>query len=194
MKIYLTDQTNKFPDHLHQLCEIPAIEFNKDQLIAKKSIIEISTSESLENINLKVLGQYRIFPDNIMKSLTQWYDEKRAMRIGDTIVQQVFIPPVKWFSQKLIFGVRVCELINEPKRKGFSYETLCGHVEKGISTFTIEKSATDKVTFCIGTLSKPATLLTKIVGPIFSIPFQAYCTKHALQNVKRLTETMQPGK
>jgi tRNA C32,U32 (ribose-2'-O)-methylase TrmJ len=60
----------------------------------------------------------------------QWTDENRKMRVGDTIAQQVYIPPTKTFSQKIIFGVRVNEIIDQVTEKGFSYETLEGHVEK----------------------------------------------------------------
>ena len=35
------------------------------------------------------------------------------MKIGDTIAQQANIPPFKNFSQKIIFGVRINEIINE---------------------------------------------------------------------------------
>jgi len=82
--------------------------------------------------------------------------------------------------------VRIKEIINELSIKGYSYETLEGHVEKGISIFTIEKRDNGKIIFSIKTFSKPATILTKILGPIFSVPYQTYCTMHALKNVKRL--------
>ena len=109
------------------------------------------------------------------------------MKIGDTIVQQVFLPPHKTLSQKVIFAVRIKEIINQPKRKGFSYETIEGHVEKGVSMFTIEKK-TQKSIFKIHTFSKPGNLLTRLVGPIFSLPYQSYSTEKALNNVKEIIE------
>jgi uncharacterized protein (UPF0548 family) len=111
------------------------------------------------------------------------------MKAGDTIVQQVYLPPIQSFSQKIIFGVRISEIIDSDDRKGFSYETLEGHVEKGISIFTIEK-LNDKPIFKIQTFSKPGNLLTRLMGPIFSIPYQKYCTKAALKNVKRQIELL----
>ena len=110
------------------------------------------------------------------------------MQIGDTIVQQAFIPPVRQFSQKIIFGVRINNIIAETNRIGFSYETLNGHVEMGESTFTIEKTSEDKTIFKIHTFSKPGNLLTKLVGPFFSIPYQTFCTKRGLENVKKNLE------
>ena len=109
------------------------------------------------------------------------------MKIGDTILQQAFIPPTKTFSQKIVFGVRINSIIDEAKRKGFSYVTIEGHVEKGESIFTIEKSQGGLI-FEIKTFSEPGNLLTRIVGPIFTVPYQTYCTRTALENVKRQIE------
>ena len=138
-------------------------------------------------MNLDFLFDYKIFPDNIMTYKTQWADENRKMKIGDTIAQQVYIPPTKIFSQKNIFGVRINEIINQVHKKGFSYETLEGHVEKGVSTFTVEQ-LNDNIIFKVQTFSSPGNILTKILGPVFSIPYQTFCTKSALNNVKSQLE------
>jgi uncharacterized protein (UPF0548 family) len=114
----------------------------------------------------------------------QWTDENREMKIGDTIVQQVYIPPTKRLSQKIVFGVRINEIIDQTDKKGFSYETLEGHFEKGISTFTIER-IDNRLVFKVQTYSTPGNILTKILGPVFSVPYQTYCTKAALKNVKK---------
>lgn len=162
--------------------------FDKSRLKEKITIIPIDTAKQIKELDLSFFFEYKIFPDYIMSFLTQWNFENRQMKVGDTIVQQAFIPPFKRVSQKLIFGVRVNNIINEPERIGFSYETLKGHVEKGISIFTIEKAAGKKTIFKIHTFSEPGSLISKLVGPIFSVPYQAYCTKQALLNVKRHLE------
>ncbi|MCG2794018.1 MAG: DUF1990 domain-containing protein [Weeksellaceae bacterium] len=161
--------------------------YDKVKLIEKITEIDIETKKSINGIDLKFLFHYKIFPDNILIFKTQWNDENREIKIGDTILQQVFIPPLKSFSQKIIFGVRIKEIINEENRKGFSYETLEGHVEKGISTFTIE-DFNQKITFKIHTFSTPGNIFSKLLAPIFSIPYQTYCTKQALKNVKNQIE------
>lgn len=161
--------------------------YNKSRLTEKITTINIITTKKIEQLNLDFLFNYQIFPENIMTFETQWSDENRKMNVGDTIAQQVYIPPVKALSQKLIFGVRINEIIDRPDRKGFSYETLEGHVEKGISTFTVEQ-LDDKLIFKIQTYSKPGNLLTKLVGPIFSVPYQAFCTKTALNHIKQQLE------
>lgn len=123
-----------------------------------------------------------------MSCLTQWQFEQRSMKIGDTIVQQVYLPPLRQFSQKIIFGVRVNEIINEQNRKGFSYETLEGHIETGISIFTVEQNSKSNIIFKIQTFSKPGNILTQMLGPVISIPYQTFCTNQALNNVKKQLE------
>ena len=159
--------------------------YNKRELKEKNSIIHIGAEKTLQNVNLDFFFSYRIFPDIIMSFATQWIPEKRKMKIGDTIAQQVYIPPIKYFSQKIIFGVRINEIIDTPDRKGFSYETLEGHVERGLSSFLLENTPSGLV--CrIQTFSEPANSLVRFLGPLFSIPYQAYCTRKALENVKEL--------
>ncbi|QNR26009.1 DUF1990 family protein [Croceimicrobium hydrocarbonivorans] len=154
--------------------------YDKNRLTEKVSTIDITT----DKVDFKVLFDYKIFPDNIMTHLTEWKLNNREMKAGDIIVQQVFIPPTKTFSQKVVFGVRINEIIEEPTKKGFSYETLDGHVEKGISTFTLEQTD-EKTIFKILTYSAPGNILTRALGPIFSRPYQKYSTQQALKNVKQ---------
>lgn len=187
MKIYLSDQTENFPEHLALLKPAPVMAYDRSQLKEKVSAVEIVTSTPFEKRNLDFLFDYKIFPSNILTFLTQWENEKRKMQPGDTIVQQVFIPPVKSFSQKLIFGVRIKEIIDELARKGFSYETLEGHVEKGISTFTVEQEGS-RIIFKIQTFSGAGNFLSKLMGPVFSVPYQRLCTNKALENCKRQLE------
>ena len=187
MKIYLTGQADNFDGLLKVLTTKPTMTFDKAKLKEKTSTIDINTEKTLGQINLDFLFDYKIFPSNIMTFMTQWGQEKRKMKIGDTILQQAFIPPTKVFSQKIIFGVRINNIIDETDRKGFSYVTIEGHVEKGESAFTIEQGDSGLV-FKIKTFSEPGNLLTKLVGPILTVPYQTYCTKTALENVKRQIE------
>jgi len=163
--------------------------YDKGGLVEKTTVIAIDTTKELQDLNTDFFFDYHIFPTSIMTFLTQWNSENRKMQIGDTIVQQAFIPPFRRFSQKIIFGVRINDIINEPTRIGFSYETLKGHVEKGISIFTIEKTGDQKAIFKVHTFSTPGNLLTQLVGPVFSVPYQTFCTRQGLANVKRQLES-----
>jgi hypothetical protein len=187
MKIYLTDQKNNFKKHLDFLKTKLIMNYDKSRLTEKSTTININTTKKIDELNLNFLFDYQIFPDNIMTFKTQWADENRTIKIGDTIAQQVYIPPTKIFSHKIIFGVRINEIIDKADSKGFSYETLEGHVEKGVSTFLIEQ-LDNKIVFKVQTYSTPGNILTKILGPIFSVSYQTFCTKTALNNVKRQLE------
>ncbi|MFC4164662.1 DUF1990 family protein [Epilithonimonas zeae] len=187
MKVYLSNQKNKFKKHLEDLKSKNVMIYDKSKLVEKITQISIDTGKTIDEIDLEFLIDYNIFPSNILIFTTQWNDENREMKVGDTILQQVFLPPIKSFSQKIIFGVRIKEIINEENKKGFSYETLEDHVEKGISTFTIEK-LNQKIIFKIHTFSIPGNIFSKLLAPIFSIPYQTYCTKQALENVKQQVE------
>lgn len=187
MKIYLTNQKNMFKQHLDFLKTKRVMDYDKTRLKEKITTIYIETNKNFDQLNLDFLFDYQIFPDKIMSFKSEWNDENRKMKIGDTIAQQVYIPPTKKFSQKIIFGVRINEIIDQANRKGFSYETLEGHVEKGISSFTVEQ-LDNKLIFKVQTYSTPGNILTKLVGPFFSVPYQSFCTKSALKNVKRQLE------
>jgi hypothetical protein len=77
--------------------------FDKTKLKEKTSTADIKTEQTLGQLNLDFLFDYKIFPSNIMTFMTEWGKEKRKMKIGDTVLQQVFIPPTKMFSQKVVF-------------------------------------------------------------------------------------------
>ena len=168
MKVFLTDQSKHFPGFLSFFKQQPVMPYDRNQLAEKITIVTINTTRPFEELDTRFLFAYKIFPGNIMTFATEWDYEQRAMQVGDTIVQQAFIPPFRHLSQKIIFAVRITEIIQEPERTGFSYETVKGHVEKGISTFTIEKKPEQKIIFKIHTFSAPGNWLTKFAGPIFS--------------------------
>lgn len=189
MNVYFVNQSNKLPAHLERLKHVPVMQYNSTELAEKETRIPLNIQHSLDEIDLDFLFAYKIFPENILSPFTQWNYENRKMQSGDTIVQQIFIPPVKSISQKIICGVRVKDVIDEEQRKGFSYETLEGHVEKGISIFTVEESR-HGIFFVIKTFSEPAHFLAKLVAPVFSRPYQKYCTQKALLHVKRSIEQL----
>jgi uncharacterized protein (UPF0548 family) len=188
MKLYFTSQDKNLSRHLELLITKEVMHYKKELLPEKTTTIEVNSKKNLCTIASEVLYNYRIFPPAIMTFRTQWHHENRDLKPGDTIVQQVFIPPIKAFSQKIIFGVRILSIIDEPHRKGFSYATLEGHVEKGESLFTIEKLNDQKLIFKIQTYSVPANPFVKNFASWFAVPYQTYSTRQALENVKRQIE------
>ena len=70
-----------------------------------------------------------------------------------------------------------------PNDEGDRYETLEGHVEQGESTFTVEETE-GKIICKIETHSRPGIAAARIVAPVITLPYQAFCTRKALENVK----------
>src|SRR5690625_644686 len=187
MKIYCKDQNSKFNQHLNFLKTKEVIDYDQAQLKEKTTTITVDTHRNFDQLDLDFLFDYQIFPDNMMSFKTQWAQEKRKMRVNDTIVQQIYLPPNRILSKKIIIGVRINEIIDQSYKKGFSYETLEGHDEKGTSTITVEQ-LDNSIIFKIHTYSTPGNILTKILEPFFTIPYQKFSTTSALKHVKKQLE------
>ncbi len=184
MKVFFTDQRNHFPKHLLEFKEVNVIPYKRESVKCKISSQFIRCN--FIDLPISSFFDYKIFPTNILTAYPQWIDEHRTIESGDTIVQQINIPPFKNISQRLIVGVRIKEVFSSETCKGFSYETLNGHLEKGISIFKIEPHKNISV-FTIETYSCPAISFLKLFQPLSSL-YQDYCTNKALVNVnKRLT-------
>lgn len=182
MRLYLKDQFSKLCYYLPKVRSLPVISYNISELKEKKKVISLPCNKSLKEFSFNFLFDYCVFPNNILTYYSEWQNSKRTMQIDDTIVQQIYFPPFKIVSQKIIVGVRIKEIFKEEDFVGFSYETLKGHIEKGISYFQILKSK-DKIHFIIKTYSKANNLFLDWLSPLFSSPYQDYCTNKAIKNM-----------
>jgi uncharacterized protein (UPF0548 family) len=61
---------------------------------------------------------------------------------------------------------RVIDVFDEPDRGGFRYVTLPGHPELGFEEFVVEKSTDGEVRFTARPVSRPATVLLRLAGPV----------------------------
>ena len=105
------------------------------------------------------------------------------MRIRDIIVQRAVLPPIG-FGICAEFAVRISALIGEPSKLGFAYETLAGHLERGVSQFYFEERA-GEILFVVHTHSEPAHWLSRLGSGVFSLRYQRWCTQQALKHVKQ---------
>ena len=159
------------------------MEYDESTLKEKNYSTPITINGSFEKLDLSPLFNYRVFPTNILDFFAEWEFLDRKMEPGDTIVQQINILPIKWFSPKIIVGVRIKQVIDQPTKKGFEYEALNGHVEKGRADFTIEQTE-NGIVLKIQTRSKPNGFFSKLV----SSSYQSFVTKKALKHLKRELE------
>jgi uncharacterized protein (UPF0548 family) len=151
-------------------------------LSEKTTSIRLDSYGPLGIHSTQFLFDYDTFPQYIMRAETEWRAEGRSMRCGDVIVQQVFVPPVG-LGICLEFAVRISAIFNEEKKLGFAYETLCGHVEKGVSKFYLEERKSG-LFFTIQTRSEPGHWAARLFGPL-TVQYQKWCTRRALLHVKR---------
>jgi hypothetical protein len=161
-----------------------------DTLPEKTSEIALGYSGPISFYRTDFFFAYDIFPRFLMRAEPQWIREGRSMRIGDIIVQRAVLPPIG-FGLCAEFAVRVSALISEPSKLGFAYETLTGHLERGVSEFYFEDRA-GELFFVIHTHSEPAHWLSRIARP-FSLVYQKWCTQQALKHVKRRFASCNPN-
>lgn len=181
MKVFLTPQHSSYATHLQWAKNLPVVPYSSDAVVHKISSINIKGHTTLATIDARPLFEYRIFPPNILHAYCQWHDEGRDMQPGDVIVQEIYLPPLPKLSSKNIAAVRVKEVFNSDDCVGFSYETLMGHVEKGISSFKLKRE-NGVVKFEIETWSAPNGILLSLFAP-FARLYQAYCTRQALESM-----------
>jgi uncharacterized protein (UPF0548 family) len=156
----------------------------------RTSDIGLGYTGPIHSYSTDFLFAYDIFPRSIMRAEPQWTRERRQMRVGDIIVQRVVLPPIG-FGLCAEFAVRVSALIDEPTKLGFAYETLLGHVERGLSEFYFEERA-GALFFVIHTFSEPAHWTARLAGPL-SLLYQNWCTRQALAHVKRRFASSNPN-
>jgi hypothetical protein len=171
----------------------PGITLNEAKEFARNFADVRSLPERTTSIDLSVAGpigkwttdflfDYDIFPSFIMRFEAEWKSQGRRIRVGDVILQRAIIPPIG-LGICIDFAVRICSVIEEEKRLGFAYETLAGHVERGISEFYFEDRG-GLLAFTIHTYSEPAHWASRATRNLFTLPYQAWCTRRALQHVR----------
>ena len=70
------------------------------------------------------------------------------------------------FGSWSVNAARIVYVIDEPRRFGFAYGTMPGHVEQGEERFLIERADDDSVWYDILAFSRPRHLLARIGNPL----------------------------
>ena len=124
------------------------------------------------------LWSYDIFPPALMRP-TLCSEEGRVNK-GVVIVQRVRVGPAVIESAVRVIDAWASEG-DDVEEAGFTYATLAGHPETGVSTFSVARHG-DDVEFAIKARSRPGTLPTRIGRPL-SRAFQRAATRAALRYV-----------
>ncbi|MGH7487506.1 MAG: DUF1990 family protein [bacterium] len=185
MLIAITDKTERLASYLPSFRSRPLSYSASAAFPERCTRVRIPMTRRVDDLRDIALGfffDYDIFPRSILNACGEWQLAGRAMRTGDVIVQQASVPP-GGTSLKLIFAVRVLSVESSATEASFSYGTLSGHAEMGISIFRIILEGDDVIAE-IHTRSRPAQLAGRLVAPLIVNPYQQYCTNRALAHIR----------
>jgi hypothetical protein len=185
MRIYLTDQSRRLAALLPQFKAQPISYEDLTLLHEKRTTRRIATLPALTDLrrcDTRFLFDYDIFPPEILTAICEWRLQDRPMQVGDIIVQQAQFPPAR-FSAKLVFAVRILATVRTAARVGFQYGTLAGHVETGLSDFSLVLQDRE-LHAQIHTYSEPAQWPARVAAPLLTRPYQQYCTDRALDHMR----------
>jgi uncharacterized protein (UPF0548 family) len=87
---------------------------------------------------------------------------------NDTPIRAGAVVAVKAYALGLwtLSSARIVYVVEEPRKLGFAYGTLPGHIERGEERFLIDWADDDSVWYDIVAFSKPQHLLTKLGYPL----------------------------
>ena len=123
------------------------------------------------------LMHYEIFPKSIMQSVV--CSDDGLVHEGTTIVQRVTIGRLRIESAVRVLRVWRTDDIGT-EEAGFTYATLPGHPERGISSFCVTRAKdTGRIAFVIEARSRPGSVLYRLGRPL-ARRFQRRATLAAL--------------
>ena len=117
----------------------------------------------------KVIGEGAGVFAKASRDLMHWEVQRRS-GLAVKAAEPVTADEIVWMGLavgpvKVGFRCRVVAVVDEPRRKGFSYGTLRGHPEAGEEAFTLVWRDDDLVELQIVAFSKPAAWWARIGGP-----------------------------
>jgi hypothetical protein len=113
-----------------------------------------------------LLLRYQFYPPSLMHHVSDFSRENRHMRPGDRIVQRIHGFPV--FGFPLVDGItmnEVIKVIDEPRRKGFTYVTTAAHVELGEWSAQVEWRDDGALVLTIDATARLAYHMPRIMIP-----------------------------
>lgn len=141
--------------------------------------VAMRPSEDVEAVFRRLeerLLRYQIFPPRIMRA--EICSEDGRLHEGTTIAQHVSLGPVSLEAAVSVLHIWRGQ-DGETEEIGFTYATLQGHPERGISTFRIQRNKRRQISFVIDVRSRPGSLVTRLARPL-ARRFQRAATEAAL--------------
>jgi uncharacterized protein (UPF0548 family) len=123
--------------------------------------------------------------DAAARDLFEWQMHSRAgldVLASEVPLQEGTVVLMRWGLGRLSIKIpcRVLDVVEESRRRGFTYGTLPGHPEAGEEQFVLEHLDDGRILLTITAYSRPASALAKLGGPI-SRAAQRFMTQRYLQ-------------
>lgn len=103
------------------------------------------------------LSQWQMFPSD----WTKIYPTQAPLQKGQLVLVLFRLFGLWWANP-----CRIIYTVDEPKRFGFGYGTVQGHVEKGEEYFGVYQNAAGEVWYEVKAYSKPGIWLTRLTYPL----------------------------
>lgn len=128
--------------------------------------------------------------DAAARDLFEWRVHSRSglrVQASDTPLRQDTVVLMRLGPGALSLKIpcRVLDVVDEDRRRGFTYGTLPGHPEASEEQFLLEHLDDGRILLTISAYSRPASTLAKFGGPL-SRAAQSVMTQRYLQALDRL--------
>ncbi|MCY1145547.1 DUF1990 family protein, partial [Actinoplanes sp. Pm04-4] len=103
-----------------------------------------------------------------------WQVKTRSGFVMEAVGGDDFRVTAKVGPVKVVEPVRVVEVVDESRRRGFAYGTLVGHPVSGEEAFIAHRSADGRVWLTIRSLTRPARGAWRWVFPVLLVAQRIY--------------------
>ncbi|EAP98303.1 hypothetical protein JNB_15103 [Janibacter sp. HTCC2649] len=129
-----------------------------------------AASSGYHHVNESITLTRRDF-DGAARDLFAWQVHSRAglrVQASDVPLRKGTVVLMRWGLGALSLKIpcRVLDVVDETRRRGFSYGTLPGHPEVGAEQFMLERLDGGRIVFTITAYSRPGSALAKLGGPM----------------------------
>ena len=109
--------------------------------------------------------------DDTARDLFAWRMHSRAglqVHASAIPLREDTVVLMRWGRGALSLRIpcRVTAVVDEPRRRGFTYGTLPGHPEAGVEQFLLEQLDDGRIELVITAFSRPASTLARLGGPL----------------------------
>lgn len=160
MILTFDDQTAELPRYLERFRRLPVLPYDEASMTRRTVSCVLPSSFDLRDA--KQLWNGDVFSPRHVGAFSEWQRGSRAMRVGDTIVQQFTLPASARAIPRVVVGVRVCEVLRSPRRIAFAYEALRGHAELGLTQFAVDVDHGGNKRFSITRWARPRRAIARI--------------------------------